>query len=124
MIFFDLFRREPDLLEVAAGAFVFKEGESEDFMYVVVSGSANVMIGDRVVENCTVGTVLGETAMIGNDSRCTSVVALTNCEIARIDRKRFHFLISQTPSFATEVMKIMARRLRNADGMLREQGGN
>lgn len=57
--------------------------------------------------------------MIDGGSRSASVRAISTCEFARIDKKRFHFLISQTPNFATEVMRTMACRLRSADDMIR-----
>jgi len=40
-------------------------------------------------------------------------VAKTAFRLATIDRLRFHFLIQQTPHFATHVMKELADRLRH-----------
>jgi CRP-like cAMP-binding protein len=39
-------------------------------------------------------------------------VAATDCEVVPIDAERFTFLVQQTPYFALEVLRIMARRLR------------
>ena len=41
--------------------------------------------------------------------------------LARIDERRFHFLVQQTPSFATHVMKVLAERLRHMNLMTRNQ---
>lgn len=119
MLFYDLFRHEPDLHKVAAGDFLFKEGDKADFMYVMVSGTAHVLVGDQGIEECGAGATLGELALIDHQSRSASVRAVSDCVFARIDEKRFHFLVSQTPYFATTVMKAMAHRLRNADRMIR-----
>ena len=38
-------------------------------------------------------------------------------KLAQIDRRRFHFLVQQTPHFATHVMKILANRLRHMNAV-------
>jgi len=50
------------------------------------------------------------------------VVATSDCEFVAVDEKRFQFLVQQTPFFATQVMRVMAERLRNVNHML-EPGG-
>jgi CRP-like cAMP-binding protein len=44
-------------------------------------------------------------------------VAKTRARLAQIDRRRFHFLVQQTPHFATHVMKILANRLRHMNAV-------
>jgi CRP-like cAMP-binding protein len=44
-------------------------------------------------------------------------VAKTSCRLAEIDRRRFHFLVQQTPHFATHVMKTLADRLRHMNAV-------
>jgi CRP/FNR family transcriptional regulator, cyclic AMP receptor protein len=43
--------------------------------------------------------------------------AKTHARLAQIDRRRFHFLVQQTPHFATHVMKILANRLRHMNAV-------
>jgi CRP-like cAMP-binding protein len=45
-------------------------------------------------------------------------VATTRCEFVAIDEKRFQYLVQQTPYFATQVMRVMAERLRAANDLL------
>jgi len=124
MIFFDLFRREPNILELPAGQYLFREGDpSNALMYVLVAGRADVRVGDLVVEQATTGTILGEMAMIGQEPRSASVLAVTDCRFAEITRKRFHYLVTEAPQFATEVMRVLADRLRRADHLLAQGGG-
>jgi CRP-like cAMP-binding protein len=56
-------------------------------------------------------------ALIDNSSRTASVVAKTPCRLAQVDRRRFHFLVQQTPHFATHVMKTLADRLRHMNAI-------
>ncbi|HLX65292.1 MAG TPA: cyclic nucleotide-binding domain-containing protein [Planctomycetota bacterium] len=114
----ELFRHESNLIAVAAGQTLFSAGETGDAMYVLVEGEASVIVGGTVVEESAPGAVLGEMALIDREPRIASVVAKTACKFAKIELKRFHFLISQTPNFATHVMGIMANRLRRMDRML------
>ena len=37
---------------------------------------------------------------------------MTGCRLVAIDKRRFLFLVQQTPSFALDVMKVITERLR------------
>ena len=41
-----------------------------------------------------------------------TVVAKDAAKLARVDEKRFNFMVGQNPFFATHVMKVLADRLR------------
>ena len=118
MLFYDLFRHEPELFPIKAGDYLFREGDVGDVMYVLISGTAQIHVGGRVMEEVEPGGILGEMALVDHVPRSASVLATSDCEFACINQKRFHFLISQTPHFATEVMRIMAHRLRKTDQLI------
>jgi CRP/FNR family transcriptional regulator, cyclic AMP receptor protein len=61
------------------------------------------------------GAIIGEMALVDQSSRSASVHALTPVRLARIDRRRFLYLVQNTPSFAIDVMKVMAARIRRFD---------
>ncbi len=114
----ELFRHETDLLELYAGQTLFKEGDQDDTMFVLMSGTAVILVHDRVVETAETGAIIGEMGMIDEGSRSATVVAKTDCKFLPIDRKRFTFLIQQTPNFALHVMRVIAKRLRSTDAIL------
>jgi CRP-like cAMP-binding protein len=114
----ELFRHETDLQEVPAGQALFKEGEPGDMMYVLMSGTAEIVVRSRVVETAERGAILGEMAMIDEGPRSASVVAKTDCKVLSINRRRFNFLIQQTPNVALHVMRVIADRLRRTDAIL------
>ncbi len=114
----ELFRHQADLQSLTAGQTLFREGEPGDLMYVLMSGTAEVVVHDKVVETAGVGAILGEMAMIDDGTRSATLVAKTDCKLLPIDRKRFNFLIQQTPNFALHVMRVMADRLRRTDACL------
>ncbi len=118
MIFFELFSHNPTIIKVPAGQPLFSEGEEGHMMFVLSIGSAEVMVGKRVVESLQHGSIVGEVGMVLPGPRSASVVALTDCEFVAVDEKRFQFLVQQTPFFATQVMRVMAERLRKINQML------
>ena len=87
-------------------------------MYVVSSGSVTLSIGDRVVETVGPGGLFGEMALIDLEPRSASAVADTDCELVTIDKRRFWFLVQETPYFAEIVMRVMASRLRREDAKI------
>lgn len=114
----ELFRHESDFELLAAGQALFNEGEKGHLMYILMSGTAMILVRDRLVETAEVGAMVGEMAMIDDATRTASVIAKTDCRFFPIERKRFNFLIQQTPNFALHVMRVIAERLRKTDAIL------
>jgi len=107
----ELFRQEADALQLSPGDFLFREGDSGEKMYVLLEGEIEIFLGDFVLETAGQGALIGEMALIDDNPRMAHAVAKTACQLAQIDRRRFHFLVQQTPHFATHVMKTLADRL-------------
>jgi CRP/FNR family transcriptional regulator, cyclic AMP receptor protein len=114
----DLFRQDSNTLQLAAGETLFRSGDAAAEMFVLLEGSMDIMVGNECVEASTIGALIGEMALIDNSPRNATVVGRTPCRLARIDQRRFHFLIQQNPFFATHVMKVLADRLRNMNQRL------
>jgi CRP-like cAMP-binding protein len=117
-LFYSLFRDDPRLLAVRAGTRLFVEGEPADLMYVLTTGEARILVGQREVEKLLPGAIVGEMALIDKEPRSATVEAVTDCEFVCVDEKRFKFLVTETPGFALGVMKVLADRLRNADHLI------
>ena len=115
MIFFELFSHNPTIVKVAAGQPLFSAGEEGRLMYVLSSGSAQVVVNSCVVEQLQHGSIVGEMGIVSPGPRSATVIAVSDCEFVAVDEKRFQFLVQQTPFFATQVMRVMADRLRNTN---------
>ena len=109
----DLFRQDADALQLAPGDVLFREGDKRDKMYVLLEGEMDIGLGEYVVETAVPGALIGEMALIDDSPRAANAVAKTPCRLAKIDKRRFHFLVQQHPQFATHVMKELADRLRH-----------
>ena len=62
-----------------------------------------------------VGSILGELALIDASPRAATARATVPTRVARIDKKHFMFLVQEHPTFALQVMAVMADRLRHAN---------
>jgi CRP-like cAMP-binding protein len=113
----ELFRQETDALQLVPGEFLFKQGEKGEKMFVLLEGEMDILLGDFVLETVKSGALIGEMALIDESPRTASVMAKSPCQLAEIDRRRFHFLVQQTPHFATHVMKTLADRLRHMNAV-------
>jgi len=113
----ELFRKESDTLQLAPGDFLFPEGDKGNKMYVLLEGEIDISLDDFVLEAAGPGALIGEMALIDDTPRTANAVAKTVCRLAQIDRRRFHFLVQQTPHFATHVMKTLADRLRHMNAV-------
>ena len=114
----ELFRHETDLQTLPAGETLFREGDHGDLMYILMSGTAEIMVHGRVVETAEMGAIFGEMAMIDEHTRSATITAKSDCKLFPIQRSRFNFLIQQTPNFALYVMRVMANRLRVTNSYL------
>ena len=113
----ELFRREPDPLCLETGDVLFREGDRGDCMYVLLEGSADIHTGEMILESATPGALLGEMALVDSRPRTATITATSPSKLARLDQRRFQFMVQQTPDFATHVMKVLAGRLRHMDSV-------
>lgn len=118
MVFFELFANNPEIVRVPAGQPLFTEGEEGHSMFVLTTGHAEVIVNNRVVETLQHGNIVGEMGIVSPGPRSASVVATTDCEFVAVDERSFQFLVQQTPFFATQVMRVMAERLRKVNQMV------
>src|SRR5579872_4101408 len=95
-----------------SGATVFAEGDPGDQLYVVKSGSVSLSAHGVSLESVEAGGIFGEMAVIDREPRSATAVAESDCELVAIDKRRFWFLVQETPYFAEIVMRVMADRLR------------
>ena len=118
MVFFELFTHNPTIVRVPSGSCLFAEGDDGQMMYVLTTGSAEVIVNNRVVETLLHGSIVGEMGIASPGPRSATVVATSDCEFVAIDERRFQFLVQQTPFFATQVMRVMAERLRRVNSLV------
>jgi CRP-like cAMP-binding protein len=113
------FRDAPGTQTAPVGTMICKAGDSPDFVYILMEGQANILVGNTIVEVATRGTLLGEIALIDGKPRSATVVARTECKVLPIDAARFDLLLREMPEFSRYVMYSMADRMRRMNDNLR-----
>lgn len=102
---------------VPAGGVVFRRGDPGDALYIVRSGVAEARAGEGDSAEYPVslyepGDSFGESALLTEEPRSTTVVALTELELWVLPKDRFLVLVEQTPGLALTVGRIVSRRLQ------------
>ena len=118
MIPIEIFSHNPDKIRIQAGQALFREGDEGNQMYVLETGTAEVLVQNRGVETLEHGSIVGEMGLVSPGPHSASVIARTDCEFVAVNEKRFQFLVQQTPYFAIQVMRMMAERLRVTNKLL------
>ena len=114
----EIFSHNTAKIKIQAGQALFREGDEGNQMYVLETGTAEVIVQNRVVETLEHGSIVGEMGLVSPGPHSASVIAKTDCEFVVVDEKRFQFLVQQTPYFAIQVMRLMAERLRATNKLL------
>jgi CRP/FNR family cyclic AMP-dependent transcriptional regulator len=114
----NLFNTDPLAERFPAGHTVFNEGEVGEHMFAVVKGSVEITINGKFIDLVESGSVFGEMALVEDKPRIATAIVKADAELVRIDRKRFLFLVQQTPFFSLQLMGIMAERLRRMNEKL------
>ena len=118
MVRVDYFKNADEFVEYAAGDVIFEESEQGEQMYAVKAGEVDILVHNNVVETVEAGNFFGEMALIDKMPRSAKAVAKTDCQVVVVDKKRFLFLIQETPTFALQVMHALAERLRHMNEAL------
>jgi CRP/FNR family cyclic AMP-dependent transcriptional regulator len=114
----EIFSHNTARITIQAGQALFREGDEGNQMFVLETGTAEVIVQNRVVETLAHGSIVGEMGLVSPGPHSASVIAKTDCEFVAVDEKRFQFLVQQTPYFAIQVMRLMAERLRATNKLL------
>ena len=101
-----------------AGDVIFREGDNAIDLFVIKSGQVRIQIGNRTVTELAPDTIFGEMALIDDEPRSATAIAVTDVELVPVSEKQFLFLVSQTPYFALKVMRVLATRLRETNKSL------
>jgi len=101
-----------------AGDVIFRQGDPAQELFIIQSGEVEIRLGNRVLERLPQYSIFGEMALIDNATHIATAIAAGDAKLVPVSAKQFLFLISNTPYFALNVMRVMARRLRAANTAL------
>ncbi|MBV8394524.1 MAG: cyclic nucleotide-binding domain-containing protein [Alphaproteobacteria bacterium] len=104
------------------------QGDPGDAMYVILGGSADVLIDTpsgqiRVAELAKNGFV-GEIAILCDVPRTATVKAREELTTLKISKDMFYRLVAEFPQMAIEIMRELAHRLEDTNQKLRAARAN
>ncbi len=114
----------PDLVrDVAAGEFVFREGDLGTEMYVLHEGQVEILQtagGDlRQIAVLEKGDFFGEMSLLEELPRNAGARALTDAKLIEINRALFDRMLRDNPEIGVRIMRKLSRRVRETDDLLR-----
>ena len=110
-----MFRNSNEAETIPAGDILFREGDSGDVMFAVADGLVELTHGGAMIEKIGAGGIIGEMALVDAAPRSATATAATETRVVKVDREHFTYLVQEHPTFALQVMSVMAERLRKAN---------
>jgi hypothetical protein len=97
----------------SAGDVIFRQGEIDRNLYMVLDGSVNIHVGgnDIKVGEVATGDIVGEIALIDNAPHSATAVAATDVRLIVLPHQDFEILIHRYPRIGMTVMRNIARSL-------------
>lgn len=112
----------PHERNLATGEYLFREGESAAYGYVVKSGRVVIiksgLDGERVLAELGPGSLFGELALIDGFPRSASARAQEESVVTEINSEKFNDYIRTNPSAARRIMETLAGQIRTANNEL------
>jgi NTE family protein len=103
-----------------SGDVLFREGDTADALYVVVTGRLRVLAASASGEQVALaevgrGEIVGEMALLTGDARSATVVAVRDTRLVRLSRAAFERIVQQCPGAMLLVTRRLVRRLQQAN---------
>ena len=99
---------------------VFFENEEGDFFFMIVEGRIKVTIlGDDgreiILSMLSPGDFFGEMALLDNEPRSATAIAVEESELLSLHRTDFQGVIGDNPAISAALIKVLSTRLRRAN---------
>ncbi len=104
----------------ADGDVIFREGESSDGAYLVVSGVVDIVTGygtprQKVIAVLSKGQYFGEMGAVDDHPRSATAVAHGDADCMFVGHEEFMKTLLEDPKEAIDLLKILFERLREAN---------
>ncbi|MBX9910570.1 MAG: cyclic nucleotide-binding domain-containing protein [Beijerinckiaceae bacterium] len=100
-----------------AGELMCRQGESSDTAYIVLSGTADVLIA--TADGATITSIIGQNAIIGEigivtgEPRSATIIAHSDMTTLRLRKEIFLALLVEFPQVGLSITRLMVRRLQD-----------
>ncbi len=105
--------------QVLSNETIYTEGSWGDRLYIIAEGSVKIVKTldekQQEIKQLTKGEYFGEVALFDNAPRWDGAIALQDCTLLKLEKKRFISLITQRPHIILEICRFLSQRLRETD---------
>ena len=108
--------------------FIFWDGDTPEWFYIVAEGKVKVLKHSSLGKEFIIaffgpGEMFGEIAVLENKPYPASAQAVAETKVAGIRREDFLSFLANRPQVALRIINVLAGRLRDAQGRLRDLAG-
>jgi hypothetical protein len=104
-----------EVKELSQGSTIIKEGETGDFMFIILQGEVDILKGPKQDKVATLsqGAFVGEGALVSGAPRNATVVCKTTVKVAYFDKQGFDGLVVVHPAIPVTLMKTHTERCKS-----------
>ena len=97
---------------VAPDTLVVRQGQFDDYLYLVIDGVIHIRRGDTLLTEIGPGQFFGEIALLEGGPRSADAVTKTRLRLLRLERGELMKRIDENPEIAVGMLRHLARRVR------------
>ena len=105
---------------VPAGKVLMREGDEGHELLIIVEGTADITIGDRLVRTLGPGDFVGEISVLAGGPRTATVTATSDLVVEALTGAEFVQLLAVDCDLTRRILRGLAERLRDTDLKLRD----
>ena len=83
-------------------------------MFIIIDGSVSVYNQKKVITTLIKGECFGEMALLDREPRSSSIRAVTDIDVLKVDEESFYELVSGNIKIIQGIVKILSKRLRQS----------
>ncbi|MBN1576272.1 MAG: cyclic nucleotide-binding domain-containing protein [Chitinispirillaceae bacterium] len=97
---------------VAAGDVILREGDISDFIFYIVSGRFEILVGEHTVSTLSEEDIfLGEMSFLLEHRRTATVLAKSAGRLIKVSKREFVEAIKKKPHYALLLARLLAQRI-------------
>jgi CRP-like cAMP-binding protein len=101
---------EPNV--VSPGDIILREGDISDFIFYIVNGEFNILVGEYLVSTLSQEDIfLGEMSFLLEHRRTATVSAKTEGRLIKVSKREFVAAIKKKPHYALLLARLLAQRI-------------
>lgn len=114
------FADKAENIQFVRDAMICKEGQKADSMFVIKSGIVQIFCDDgkggrKVLTHLKLGDYFGEMALLTEEPRSASALALAETDVIKIKKEDFHNVLKTAPEVSLRIIRTLCDRLAKSN---------